>query len=640
MKRVLLGFLLVLGSLVIALFGALAAAPQARAAGEDSIDRLDVQAILDTSGYLHVTETIVLRFGSSSGRHGLELTLRTREPDGPDNDMVFKIDEVKVTSPSGAPDNLDLTNSDSGSRDTYLHVRVGDPNTTVSADTATYVVSYRVLGLVRSPGGIDQLYWDVTGSSTPKIVAATVKVTVPGGAQGVDCSVAVPGAKGACARSRADTAGLADFAANGMTGGQLLTVAVRIRPGLVTNNTPIQEQNAEKATQEQLALAGKISFGTLVGSVLVSLVVPFVGWRRLRRLTGDLRFEGLPPGVLPAADQSANEVRGDQRIEIPVAFGPPKLAVAEAGYLLDGTVDVRDTTATLMSLAVGGAVRLRSDSDPEVSLVDWSQAGDRPSKAMLKELFPDRKSRKSQSVDLTQRGTMAGAHEKVQVVVKEAAGEGGWFAREPSGSMESLGCGVLIQAFLAVIFVAVGAVIAIVMLGAFGVGLVLTALATLPLVLTIAITWMVVRAKSIKGQRSGIGRALTDQVQGFRTYLATAEAEQLRFEEGEDIFSKYLPWAITFDLTDRWTKVCQRLVELGRLSPAAPDWYAGSTWDLNNFSWQLNDFSSSVSSAVETPVMSSSADSGFGSDSSAFSDSGGGGGFSGGGGGGGDIGSW
>ena len=551
MRRALVRFVAGLGSVAIAVLWALAAAPQAQAVTGDSIDRLDVAAVLDTEGYLHVTETIVLRFGPSSGRHGLELTLRTREPDGPDNDMLFKTDEVTVTSPSGAPDGLDLTEVDSGSRNTYLRVRVGDPNTTVSADTATYVVSYRVLGLVRSPGGIDQLYWDVTGSSTPNVVAATVNVTVPGGAQAVDCSVAAPGAKGACARSTRDAVGVADFAANNISPGQLLTVAVRIKPGLVTNNTPIREQNAEQATQDQLALAAKLSVGTLVASVLVSLVVPFLGWRRLRRLTDDLRFQGLPPGVLPAADQAANEVRGDPRIEIPVAFGPPNLAVAEAGYLLDGKLDVRDTTATLMSLAVSGAVRLRSDGVQEVSLVDWSQAGDGPSKAMLKELFPDRKSRKAQSVDLTERGTMAGAHEKLQSVVKEAATEGGWFAREP-GSVESLGCGAMIQGFLAVIFVVVGAVIAILLWGTFGVALVLCVLGLLPLALTIAITWLVVRAKSIRGQRSGIGRALTDQVQGFRTYLATAEAEQLRFEEGEDIFSKYLPWAIAFDLTDRW----------------------------------------------------------------------------------------
>ena len=77
-----------------------------------------------------------------------------------------------------------------------------------------------------------------------------------------------------------------------------------------------------------------------------------------------------------------------------------------------------------------------------------------------------------------------------------------------------------------------------------------------------------------KGQRNPAGRAVADQLIGFRKYLATAEADQLRFEEGEDIFSKYLPWAIVFGLADRWQKVCEQLVAAGRLTPD-PYWYAG-----------------------------------------------------------------
>ena len=51
---------------------------------------------------------------------------------------------------------------------------------------------------------------------------------------------------------------------------------------------------------------------------------------------------------------------------------------------------------------------------------------------------------------------------------------------------------------------------------------------------------------------------------GFRRYLATAEANQLRFEEGEDIFSRYLPYAIVFGLADRWARVFSELAAQGR----------------------------------------------------------------------------
>jgi uncharacterized membrane protein YgcG len=621
----------------------------AQAAGDDTFDRFDVVAVLDAEGYLQVTETIVLRFGPSSGRHGLERTLTVREPDqdaqGNDTgqDTVLRVDHVSVTSPSGAPDATELIYDGTGTRTEGLRIRVGEADKTVSQPTATYAVSYRVLGLVRSPGGADQLYWDVTGSQMPRIVAANVKVAVPGGALEVFCSAAAPGAQGACATSERATDGGAHFAATGIPVGQVMTVGVKIQPGLVKNNTPILEPDATKATEEQLAVAGAFGFGSFAFSTLAALVVPLIGWRRLRRATADLRFVGLPPGVLPAQDQDVAEARGDPKIEIPVCFAPPIVAVAEAGYLVDGKLDVRDTTATVMSLAVQGAVRLHTGESKKIDLLDRSAATDRPSQTLLRELFPDRKSQKEQSIDLDKPGRLSGAHAKLTSAVQKSAESGRWYAREPSPGGALVGCEVVMKILLGIILFGAGAAIALVFLGTFGVGLVLVALGTLPLVITSYITWVVVRTKSAKGQRSGVGTALTDQIIGFRTYLATAEAEQLQFEEGEDIFSQYLPWAIAFGLTQRWTQICQRLVELGRLSPQAPSWYAGQSWDLNGMSLQLNDFGSSISTASAIPVSSSasssysSSDSGFGSSGSSFSS---GGGFSGGGGGGGGGGSW
>ncbi|MGL4831300.1 MAG: DUF2207 family protein, partial [Propionibacteriaceae bacterium] len=128
------------------------------------------------------------------------------------------------------------------------------------------------------------------------------------------------------------------------------------------------------------------------------------------------------------------------------------------------------------------------------------------------------------------------------------------------------------------------------------------------------------------GQRSAQGRAVADQIIGFREYLATAEADQIRFEEGEDIFSKYLPWAIIFQLTERWTKICQQLVAMGRISNAQPDWYYGP-WSYGYFPGDA--FDSTITDAMTVP----SSDSGSGSD---FGGGGWGGGDGGGGGGGGD----
>jgi uncharacterized membrane protein YgcG len=125
---------------------------------------------------------------------------------------------------------------------------------------------------------------------------------------------------------------------------------------------------------------------------------------------------------------------------------------------------------------------------------------------------------------------------------------------------------------------------------------------------------------------------MCDQVEGFRKYLATAEADQLRFEEGEDIFSKYLPWAIAFNLADRWAKVCADLVAMGRLPDVVPYWYVGY-YHLGAFNTAF--ITSSLTSAASPAPSAGSSGTGFGGGSSF-----GGGGFSGGGGGGGGGGSW
>jgi uncharacterized membrane protein len=237
--------------------------------------------------------------------------------------------------------------------------------------------------------------------------------------------------------------------------------------------------------------------------------------------------------------------------------------------------------------------------------------------------------------DLSAPGSLASAHEQMRDSVRNQVAARGWFRKVPSAAgTSSLGV----------------AVIAIALFAALAVGFWIAWARELPRVLLlliplspIIITLAVIRAKLKRGQRTAEGRAMCDQVEGFRTYIATAEADQLKFEEGEDIFSKYLPWAIIFELADRWAKICGDLVAMGRLPNQTPYWYRLPNqtpyWYVGNY--QMTAFNtafltSSLTSAA-TPVASSSGagGTGFGGGSSF-----GGGGFSGAGGGGGGSGSW
>jgi hypothetical protein len=133
--------------------------------------------------------------------------------------------------------------------------------------------------------------------------------------------------------------------------------------------------------------------------------------------------------------------------------------------------------------------------------------------------------------------------------------------------------------------------------------------------------------------RTALGSAVLAQAKGFREYLRTAEADQLRFEEGQDIFSRYLPYAIVFGEADRWVRVFGPLASgpsgVGGTSGSNLAWYAGPAgWDLGHFGDSIDSFTSSTSSTLATATPSSSGGSGFS------------GGSSGGGGGGGGGGSW
>ncbi|HZX02671.1 DUF2207 family protein, partial [Kribbella sp.] len=190
-----------------------------------------------------------------------------------------------------------------------------------------------------------------------------------------------------------------------------------------------------------------------------------------------------------------------------------------------------------------------------------------------------------------------------------------------------LGCGV----FLAVLVGLISLVVYVVKFGAppwLGPAIVIA----LPVLAVLnAVIDLILQHRA--GRRNALGRAVTDQIVGFRQYLSTAEAEQLRFEDGEDIFSKYLPWAIVLDLADRWQQVCKQLVDSGRLT-AVPTWYTGSS-SYYDSGWTAGSISTTVSSTFAEPPSPSTgggSSSGFSSSSTSSSSSSGGGGGGGGGG--------
>ena len=138
--------------------------------------------------------------------------------------------------------------------------------------------------------------------------------------------------------------------------------------------------------------------------------------------------------------------------------------------------------------------------------------------------------------------------------------------------------------------------IAIGVFASFAVGfwLLLLLIPLLPILITIA----VIRAKLKRGQRTAEGRAVCDQVEGFRTYLATAEADQLKFEEGEDIFLEASAMGHHLRAGRSLGEDLRRPVAMGRLPNETPYWYIGN-YQMAAFNTAF--LTSSLTSAA-TPV--------------------------------------
>ena len=639
LRRVLAGFALALLVVVAAWW------PSDAWAVDDSIDSWQVSYNVGTDGVLHVQETLVYRFGSYSGRHGIDRVLITREPWGSeDQDAVYTISNIQVSSPD-APANFTTTTQGSG-RDQQLRIRIGSSNQIVVAATASYTLRYDVGGAMRTSGDYDELYWDAIGDNTPQVDNIAITVQVPGGVQDVACYAGPATTNQPCTSAEIDSAGVATYTEASKAAGDIVTIGAKIAPGLVADNAPHLVPRADQASVAGRRLGLAATGGTAAVTVLgVSLLA-----RRGRR---DERFLGVAPGTI---ETSGQRVGPDDHPTIPVAFNPPDIPVAAAGLIDDGAVDVRDTTATLLSLAVRGVIQLRQAETRPKSWV-FGGAGE-PSiyarlvrrgaglapheEKLLRDIFPG--SALGQEEVLTGPGTLYQAHQNMQRNVRAEAKQAGWYVRMPDSGVTAAAAGggaataSLLKLFAGVFFVMVffG--------GSSLIGLIIGSFAPNfrwliwggPLAVLL-IGFLVYKGLTRRGQRSAVGRAYADQVTGFREYLTTAEADQIKFEEGEDIFSQYLPWAVIFGVTDRWTKVCAQLVAEGRLANIQPAWYYGDYrfFNVYLFTNSLGRLDQAAMPVAQASSWSSSG-SGFGGGSS-FSF---GGGFSGGGGGGGGASSW
>ena len=560
--------------------------------------------ILD-DGDLAVTETIDYDFGSEL-RHGIFRTIPSRFPYDDVNDRVYPIEDVSVESPT-APADVEV--SEEGGTTT---IRVGDPDVEISG-LHTYVLTYRVEGALNGFPDHDELYWNAIGDEwQAPIERAAVTVIAPASIERVACFQGYEGSTEPCARATNDGSRATFRPGRELAAFEGLTVVVAIPKGAVPEPAPILEERWSAGR------AFSINAGTVAGAVAVlGLFGGLLGrlwWREGR----DRRFIGSQiDQVMGSPSGDSEQVPlGEGDAEAPVEFAPPEnVRPGQIGTLLDERANVIDVTATIVDLAGRGFLLIREIPDSGLfSKTDWTLIRLEGAESellayerkLLDGLFRDGNEVKVSELKTTFSDRLHG----VESALYSDAMRQKWFrARPDQVRLRWAGAGV----FLLVAGAAVTFVLARwTHWGIVGVPVIVAGLA------------LSLMARQMPA-RTAKGTAMLRRIRGFRLVIATAEQHMARWAEEENVFTRYLPYAIVFGLTEKWAKAFE---DLG-LQPDTSSWYVGpQMFTAAAFADSIDGFAVTTGGTLaSTPASSGS--SGFG-----------GGGSSGGGGGGGGGGSW
>jgi len=592
---------------------------QATSTQGNHITRWDETYDLQPDGSAKVSLTIDFDFGNDPG-HGPYFTFPTRQGYDDTYNRVYEITDLTASSSTGAPAKIYTEDGDY-----WLVVRVGDENIGDVSGVQTYEISYTVSHVMNSvtdavppgetdPIDADEFYWNAVGDGWDiPISNVAVTVTAPVDVIAAQCFAGATGVADACDGAEAEGA-RATFTQASLFPGQPLTVDI-LYPAGSFDTTPKLEIADETARAFRLSWPWAIP-GLLILGIGVALL-----WRSLHKATRDEYYAGLTPGLAPTSPDAA-QVRALRKAPpVAVRFSPPDGArPGLIGTLWDEKADVRDTTATIVDLAVRGYLRIDRVDESDYNLVKLKNA----SVEMLKyegELFDKIFEGRDQVLLSELRTTFSATLQSVSVQMYEDTVSMGWYSRSPASTRlawGALGAVLLVAGVFGSFFVAnVGG----------------SVLLTAPLILIGAI--MIVTQKAAPVRRAEGSRVLAES-KGFELFLRTADSNQLKFEEGKDLFSAYLPYAIAFGIADLWAKKFEALAAQG-MRVAEPNWMTGFAvghfWAASGgFSGAISEFSTLASAAVSAPTPGSSGGSGF--------SGGGGGGFSGGGGGGGGGGGW
>jgi hypothetical protein len=599
---------------------------------------------INTDGSLDVTETITLRSEGREIRRGIRRDFPTTYTDK--NGVRMRVGfEVMSLQRDGREEPYSIESIQNGQR-----IKIGDANVLLDDGDHTYKISYRTTRQIGFFDGFDELYWNVTGNGwTFAIEKASTRIRLPDGAH-VNRHAVYTGSQGSSEKNARVTASYGSLfqaeTTRRLEAQEGFTVAVSWPKGIVAPPTA--------AEQQRDWLRDNLGFFGLGLTLLLVPIYYLFAWLRVGR--------DPPKGTI-----------------VPLFRPPEGMGPSGMRYVYKEGYDDKAFAAGLVGLAVKGRMTISNDSSdytiakrpnegPALTRSELALFNAAPNSALALEQTNHAKVRNMRhalesALDDEYDGVMylknfkwfalglavsvmgllvsamlmpAGQREIVMAV--------GLFSSVWWGVVLTVGLFAVRGLFAASgFFSKIKSLFSLVFLLPFvGAGVLVPSamwfsgadapamkwfiFAAVLLMLFNVIFYWLLKAPTPKG------RAVLDEIEGFRMYMATAEEDRLNVlhppEKTPALFERYLPYAMALDCENEWNNkfaaVLAAAAAAGAATGAIGGWYHGAGtrgFDSRNFGRDLgSSLASSISSSGTAPGSSS------GSSGGGFSGGGGGGG--------------
>jgi len=502
----------------------------------EKINNFETEITINKDSSLIVKESIFYDFGNNS-RHGIFRNI-------PINNIKVKVKNVidefnksynyKVSKEKG-----------------YLKIKIGDPKKTIKGKHI-YNIIYEVRGGVGFFQDHDELYWNVVGNDWEVPVEhSDARIYLPEKISRkdlkLDCFTGVLGLKERDCSFKIDESGTVYFESDRkLSPNEGLTIVLGWPKGIIKEPAFFQKF---------IWQAG--DFWPLVLPFLAFIFLFRKWWRKGR----DARLKKT----------------------VIAQYEPPdNLKPAEVNLILNQKVKTEDISATIIDLAVRGYIKIKEIIIPGIpkkrdyellKLKDFRSQNDLAlyEKQILENIFSSRE--KIQISELKNKvyggfkGVISEIHKEITTL--------GYFTSNPKKTVNRWrGTGILII---------LASSIFIVFFKNFILGF-----------SVIICGFLFFIFSSFMPKRTDKGREAYWHILGFREYINTAERYRLQFQEKEKIFEKYLPYAISFDLVNKWAKAFEGIYK------TPPDWYEADFGTSFNTFLFVNSLGRSLSSMNNT----------------------------------------